>query len=82
MGKHRAQGTESSSSALGGVQFSLKPAFHLISEFQSFWHSYRIHLFSCFYRITKIKEDEQNIKERTAEGHNWSIYCLKTGARI
>ena len=62
-----------SSYTLWGIQFSLKRAFHLISEFQTFWYSYSIYLFSCFWwereSLTEIK-DEQYIKEQTAEGCN------------
>lgn len=77
---------KSSSYTLWGIQFSLKPAFHLISEFQTFHYSYSIYLFSCFWQeresLTKIEEDEKILKNKLLKGATSYTYCLKKEAKI
>lgn len=77
---------KSSSYTLWGIQFSLKPAFHLISEFQTFHYSYSIYLLSCFWQeresLTKIEEDEKILKNKLLKAAASYTYCPKKKAKI
>lgn len=63
-----------------GIQFSLKVAFRLISEFQTFWYSYSIYLFSCFWwerESLRLKKINKILKNRLLKGATQSTYCVK-----